>query len=102
MNYFSEKISSLYYVRTRDTKVKFAFICFGTVAPRIQDVTIARFPQTVVAGSTEKISCEVARIKPRASDIYWIIRENRFNGTISSTKLKEEQIYSQVNILNYT
>ena len=79
----------------------FAFY-FDAVAPKIQDVTITRFPQTVVAGSTKEISCEVARIKPKASDIYWIIRGDQFNGTISSRRRKDGQTYSQVNALKYT
>ena len=79
----------------------FAFY-FDAVAPKIQDVTITRFPQTVVAGTTKEISCEVARIKPKASDIYWIIRRNQFNGTVSSKRTKDGQSYSQVNILKYT
>ena len=48
----------------------------------------------VADGTRLELNCSVTRIKPEATDIYWTLGEQRYNGTVNTT-LNNDGTFSQ-------
>ena len=55
----------------------------------------------VEVGTDLNLRCTISRLKPEASQMYWMIGEHRENGSVVSTN-NGDSTFSQLNILRYT
>ena len=67
-----------------------------------QDMTISGLPDILESGTTVELTCTVRRIKPEASEMFWIIDGQRIDGTIHTSLNQDIASLKQYNDMHYT
>ena len=72
-----------------------------SVAPGKDDIDILGLPDAVESGTNVELTCIVQRIKPQASDMYWILNGRRLSFTDIEAKRNKDKTHKQFIKLNY-
>ena len=63
-------------------------------------MTISGLPDVLVSGTTVELTCYVSRIKPEASEMFWIIAGQRMNGTVYTSLHEDAASLKQSNTIH--
>ena len=73
-----------------------------SVIPLEENLTMSGVPDILESGTTAELTCTVRRIRPEASDMFWIIGGRRIDGSVHSSLNQNATSLKQYNIIYYS
>ena len=80
--------------------LKYFNLVYIAVVPMEEDMTISGLPDILESGTTVKLTCTVQRIRPEASEMFWIIDGRRIDGTIYTSLNQDIASLKQYNTIS--
>ena len=73
-----------------------------TVAPKLEDLSLTGIPDDYVEVGTDlELSCTIARMKPEAAQMYWVIGGLRENGLLTVNS-NSDGTFRETNVIIHT
>ena len=92
---------SFFLLRERPCESIIPYFNFLSVLPKQEDLLLTGIPNDYVEVGTDlHPTCTVSRIKPEASEMYWLVGRNRENGSLEQTN-NDDGTFNQSNAFSY-
>ena len=80
--------------------LKYLNLVYIAVVPMEEDMTISGLSDILESGTTVKLTCTVQRIRPEASEMFWIIDGRRIDETIHTSLNQDIASLKQYNTIS--